>query len=303
MRRCISMSEEKLENIKLLLIEDDEDFGNALVSRLGKRNFIVTTSLIAEDALEVMKEQTFDVIVSDITLPGMNGRDFLARVREMDRDIPVILVTGYASLESAQKAVSLNAADYLLKPLEGIEELLNPIYKAIHGYRLQRENKRLGETLLAKIKELEMSEIKLLEQKICLEQKNIALKELLDQIEREKERIKKNVHTSIDKLIFPVLMRLKKNATSIEKRYIEMLRENLEGIISSFGSKITERKLNLTPREIEICNMIKTGLTSKEISAFLNISIQTTERHRNNIRKRLGLVKKDINLMAYLQEL
>ena len=61
--------------------------------------------------------------------------------------------------------------------------------------------------------------------------------------------------------------------------------------------------LKLTPREIEICNMIKSGLTTKEISNFLNSSSQTIDKHRKNIRKKLGLTQRYINLTSFLQSL
>jgi DNA-binding CsgD family transcriptional regulator len=59
----------------------------------------------------------------------------------------------------------------------------------------------------------------------------------------------------------------------------------------------------LTPREIEICNMVKSDITSKEISKLLNISPQTIVKHRKNIRKKLGISNKNINLTSFLHEL
>ena len=82
-----------------------------------------------------------------------------------------------------------------------------------------------------------------------------------------------------------------------------MLQYHLEELTSSFGRKITEKSVRLTPREIEICNMVKGGLTSKEISNLLNISRQTVEKHRKNIRHKLGISNKDINLTSFLQKL
>ena len=80
--------------------------------------------------------------------------EFLAKVRELYEHLPVILLTGYASLDSAKEAVKLNATDYLLKPLESIDDLLNPIHKAVYSYKLLLENKRLMDSLRIKIKEL-----------------------------------------------------------------------------------------------------------------------------------------------------
>jgi len=146
--------------INLLLIEDDPDFGAALTSRLAKREMNVTRAKSAEEAMEKIRTVKFDVVVADIKLPGMDGVQFLAQVREFNKSLPVILVTGYASLESAKEAVRLAASDYLLKPLESIDELLNSINKAIYSYRLFRENAQLTDNLEAKIHELEQSEHK-----------------------------------------------------------------------------------------------------------------------------------------------
>lgn len=144
-----------MAHIKVLLVEDDESFGNAIIPRLEKRGLVVVRTASGEKALEEISNSKFDVIVSDIKLPGIDGVEFLTKVRRIDKEIPVILLTGYASLESAREAVKLNAFDYLLKPLEGIDELVDPIYKAVYGYKLFLENHRLIEELQTRIIELE----------------------------------------------------------------------------------------------------------------------------------------------------
>ncbi|MFH1878282.1 MAG: PAS domain S-box protein [Candidatus Omnitrophota bacterium] len=146
--------------IKMLLVEDDEDFSAALVSRLMKKDFEVIRVSSAEEAIEKLKDTKYEVVVTDIKLPGMDGTELLAKIREFDKNIPVILVTGYASLDTAKTAVKLDAADYLLKPLESLDELLNPVYKAVYSYKLTLENKDLLSSLREKINELKISERK-----------------------------------------------------------------------------------------------------------------------------------------------
>ena len=99
--------------------------------------------------------------------------------------------------------------------------------------------------------------------------------------------IKDDVITNINEIIFPVLEKLKLEDTSNE--YIDLLRHLLENLSSSFGRKITKINYKLTPREIEISAMIESGLMNKEISKFLNITCNTIEKHRENIRKKLGI--------------
>ena len=81
-----------------------------------------------------------------------------------------------------------------------------------------------------------------------------------------------------------------------------MLRNQLDRLTSSFGNNIKHISPKLTYKEIEISSMIENGLMSEEISKLLNISCKTVERHRHNIRKKLGIVRKNINLRTYLNQ-
>ncbi|MBU0477436.1 PAS domain-containing protein [bacterium] len=148
-------------------------------------------------------------------------------------------------------------------------------------------------------KMLKETAAKLQRQKSALEQKNIALSEIIAQIEVEKKKMKDNIAANVSELLFPILEKLELEKTA--GKYVDLLKNHLGELVSSFGRKIRGKRLNLTPREIEICNMIKGKLTSKEISGLLNISYQTVEKHRKNIRRKMGIHKKDINLTSFLQ--
>ncbi|MBT4485714.1 MAG: PAS domain S-box protein [Candidatus Latescibacteria bacterium] len=147
---------------------------------------------------------------------------------------------------------------------------------------------------------LELSKKKLKEQRNILEQKNIALREIIEQVEFEKKRIQENVIKNINDIVFPILEKIK---NQISNDYIILIEQILDNITSSFGLNITKAKLKLTQREIEICTLIRNGNSNKEISKNLNISIHTVEKHRNNIRKKLDILNKDINLVTYIQNL
>ncbi|MFC2140302.1 LuxR C-terminal-related transcriptional regulator [Candidatus Auribacterota bacterium] len=146
---------------------------------------------------------------------------------------------------------------------------------------------------------LKHSKSKLEEQKKTLEEKNIALKEILEQIEMEKIKIKNDVISNIERLILPMLEKIK--SEGISSKYLDIIGTNLNDITSSFGSKITNKMFKLTSRETEICNMIKNGLSSKEIANILNLSFPTVEAHRRNIRQKLEIKNKNINLVSYLK--
>ncbi|MFC1510529.1 PAS domain S-box protein [Candidatus Omnitrophota bacterium] len=143
------------------------------------------------------------------------------------------------------------------------------------------------------------SEEELREQKNVLEKKNIAMQEIIAQIEIEKNKLKSDIDLNVKVFLLPALDKLKlKGAT---KKYIDLIKDQLTNLTSSFGREITDKSIKLTAREIEICNFIKGGLSSKEIAKMLNLSPQTIEKHRKNIRKKMGLSHKEINLASYLQ--
>jgi len=152
-------------------------------------------------------------------------------------------------------------------------------------------------------KALHDSEEKLMEQNVLLEQKNTALREIMNQNRDERERIEKQVQANIDHLLKPVIEKLKSKGSLLEERYIKILEANLQEITSSFGNTISSRILSLTQKEIDICNMIKNGFGSKQISEAMHVSPRTIETHRNNIRKKLDISRKEVNLATYLKSL
>ena len=151
------------------------------------------------------------------------------------------------------------------------------------------------------ITERKKAEKKLQEQKGALEQKSIALREVLRQVEIEKQQIKDNILANAENLLLPTIQKL--GLTGESRKYAQLLQKNLKELTSSFGARLADKRTRLTSREMEICNMVKNGLTSKEIARLLNTSLLTVEKHRNNIRTKLGAVNKGLSLFSILQEL
>lgn len=134
-----------------------------------------------------------------------------------------------------------------------------------------------------------------------LDRKNIAFQEIIAQIEKDKSRMKEEIKVNIERIVFPILTKLKKENDS--KNYADLLRHHLDTLTSSYGITITESNFKLSPKEIEVCNLVKAGFTNKEISNHLNISIQTVEWHRKRIRRKLGIANNGLNLSSYLSGL
>jgi PAS domain S-box-containing protein len=163
--------------------------------------------------------------------------------------------------------------------------------------RLAREvedRKRAEETLRKREVDLEA-------QSHHLGEVNTALKVLLKQREDDKKELADKVLANVKELIGPYLERLQKSRLSTEQlTLINILDSNLNNIISPFISQFSTGNLNLTPTEIRVANLVKEGKTNKEIAAVLCLSKNTILFHRYNIRRKLGIKNKKINLQAHL---
>jgi PAS domain S-box-containing protein len=141
------------------------------------------------------------------------------------------------------------------------------------------------------------------ERTVELEEMNAALKVLLKGREIDKEGMEQKIVYNLKELIFPSLEKVK-NASQKDKRVmdlVENIQKNLNDIASSFSQKLSSRHFNFTPSELNVASLIKHGKNTKEISETLSMAYNTVEFHRANIRKKLGINNKRINLRTHLQ--
>jgi PAS domain S-box-containing protein len=150
---------------------------------------------------------------------------------------------------------------------------------------------------------LRKTEKELADQNRLLLEKNIALREVMAQLDVERKSIAEKIQTNIDRLVLPLLARIKRKSPQELLKYLQLLEENLSDITSGFGNALSRRMTGLTQQEIEICDMIKQGLRCKEIGTLLKISVRTVETHRTHIRKKLGIDDPGINLVTFLKNL
>ncbi|MEZ5360745.1 MAG: LuxR C-terminal-related transcriptional regulator [Candidatus Zixiibacteriota bacterium] len=148
---------------------------------------------------------------------------------------------------------------------------------------------------------LQMAARHLVIEREALQEKNQTLQELLGQINEEKERLAVFLRSNIEAFVLPMFERLKARADQNESEYIGLIESSLKAVIGEIGLSHKEFFNSLTPREIEICQMVKGGFSSKEIGGFINCSEATVRQHRRNIRKKLGIKRKRVNLATYLQ--
>ena len=162
---------------------------------------------------------------------------------------------------------------------------------------------RIGTKAMRIASELELQEInkQLTLERKALQEANAALRAVLARIEEEKQEIYMNLQTNVDKILMPILHTLDFGLSQTQRKYAEMLRTNLEDIVSPFVRDLSKAYLSLTPTEINICNMIRSGMRTKEIAQIRGVSAATINRHREHIRRKLKITNSEINLMTYLQ--
>ena len=131
---------------KLLIVDDELSVRDSLAKWFHEEGYDVGTAECASDALTRLAEHSWDAALLDIKMRGTDGIELLGRIRELDPNLVVIMMTGYASVETAVAALKNGAYDYVTKPLDP-DEIAHLVKKAISHKRTEQENLRLRETV------------------------------------------------------------------------------------------------------------------------------------------------------------
>lgn len=134
----------------------------------------------------------------------------------------------------------------------------------------------------------------------ALSQKNTALQELLVQLRESKKSVAAQIQANMERIVLPLIDRLERKIDKQAARDLQVVRNSVVDIVSPFVSSLETRFRSLTPREIEICNLVRRGYSSKEIAELRSSSVQTVLKQRKAIRKKLGLSGQDVNLASFL---
>ena len=130
----------------ILIVEDEPKMRRLLEISLGEEGHHVQVAPDAETALKSLHANSFDVVVTDVKLPGMNGLEFLQEAKRLNASIPIVVMTAYGSVETAVEAMKLGASDYVLKPFT-MAEMKLVVSKEIDVQRVRDENRSLKEAL------------------------------------------------------------------------------------------------------------------------------------------------------------
>lgn len=133
---------------KILIIDDEAGIRSTLKGILEDEGFPVTTLETGEQGLNLLRKESFDLVLLDIWLPGISGLEVLEKIREIEETIQIIMITGHGSVESAVKATKLGAYDFLEKPLS-LEKIILTVNNALRQKKLEEENIQLREKMRA----------------------------------------------------------------------------------------------------------------------------------------------------------
>jgi DNA-binding CsgD family transcriptional regulator len=135
----------------------------------------------------------------------------------------------------------------------------------------------------------------------ALAESNIALRGVLARIEDEKRDMCRDIQANVERILMPIIHALMLRVSRPDRKYVELLRDNLDDIVSPFVSQFSRQNIALTPTEVRICDMIRRGMQTKDIAAIRGVSVATINRHREHIRRKLGVTNTAVNLVTLLQ--
>lgn len=298
----------------ILIIDDTPDNLTVLLRILTEQGYQVRPALSGEIALKAVREDIPDLILLDIMMPGMDGFEVCHHLKADagTEHIPVIFISALGDTENKIKGFQAGGVDYIAKPFEAAEVLARvKTHLALRNMHLQLleeiEKRKSTQRALEKAHaELEQRvadrTVELHRETERLGEMNIALNILLEKREEDKKELEEKVLFNVEKLISPNLETLKmKCSDKTQEALVQIVRTNLDEITSSFAHRHKDFLENLTPAQIQIANLIKQGKTTKEIASLLRLSPSTIACHRQEIRKRLSLTGKKINLETALK--
>ena len=126
----------------VLIVDDEKNYPLILSAVLAEEGFKTSTANSGHKALEILEDIDIDLVLTDMKMPSMDGIELLGNIKEIDPDLPVIMMTAHGTVDKAVKAMQKGAYSYILKPFDN-EQLVIYVNKAIAMYRIVKENRQL----------------------------------------------------------------------------------------------------------------------------------------------------------------
>jgi DNA-binding NarL/FixJ family response regulator len=295
----------------ILLVDDEDVIRKSFSRELRMDHYEVTAVSCGDDAINALENGQYDVVITDLMMPGLDGFGVLKAVKNRAPMTSVIILTGYGDMNAAIDALRLGADDFTLKPCE-VEELTFRIQRCLEKRSLLQRLSQQNQLLEEEIRRRQQVEEQLhragaeLEERVRertaeLSETNTALTVLLKKREADRTILGEHVLANATKVVEPFLDRLMESGLNEEQRtLVGILRANVATLTSPFASNFSNILIRLTPAEMQVANLVKQGKRTKEIAAIMHLSPGTINIHRKNIRKKLELTHQKTNLQTML---
>lgn len=330
-----------MNNNSILLVDDDKSILVSMSWILKKNNFKVTTAQNGQEALDLLRAHRYNVLITDLQMGEIGGLKVLQEAKKVSHNTGVIVLTGYADVDSAIETFTCGADDFLNKPCD-TDELIFKVRRTLERQdlmvRLREQNEQLKQEIATRkqiesqlqvsrtsleqqvkkrttelsatvdnlkdaLRKLAAKEEELQTQNLELNNTNAALNLLLKRRDRELREVREEVSSKTIEMTLPLLKKAHKHATGASKNYLESAQANLLDISLTHAKDKILMNAKLAPRELQVVNYIRQNKSSKEIADILDITVRTVESYRESIRKKIRIKNKKISLKKYLTSL
>lgn len=327
-----------MSNKSILLVDDEENILSSIGWILKKNNFQVNTATNGRQAIDLLRANRYDLVITDLIMPAVDGIAVLKHAKTLYPTIGVIILTGYGDVGSAVETLKLGADDYLQKPCD-VEDLLSKARRNFEKQDLLVKLRDQNEQLKNEIARRKIIEQQLQEARTNLEQQveartaeltytvvelktalhtlltrekelqeknrelhdtNTALNVMMKRREREHNDIRKEIAAKTVDMVLPLLKKAQTKATGPVKDYMETAQANLLDVFSEHPHDQALINAKLAPRELQIIHYIRQNKTSKQMADLLGLTLSTVESYRENIRKKLRIKNQKINLKKFI---
>jgi len=293
---------------KVLIIDDEKAVRDAIKKALKKENYEILEAQNGKEGLALLKSESPALVFLDLKMPDMDGIAFLKKIKlQHDDPFHVIVITGHGEDKDINKCYKLGANSFLRKPLSMTEICciaercikMKAIERELAQHRTNLES--LVEEKAGKLKE-QMKKLK--EKSKALNSANMSLRILIKQLSDAQNEERVSNMPNLKELVLPGKEQLEAILSSpTERAYIENIMLNLNRVTSSFAKKLSQMEYNLSPKEIQVADLVRIGLSNKESAIQMNVTKSTVEFHRDNLRNKLGLKHKKKNLRSFIMAL
>lgn len=220
----------------------------------------------------------------------------VSHVRQDGTEFPALVLSSVLRDDQGQRSGTVHTVRDITE-MKATENILRRSHD-----KISKDSSELQGRVVEASKDLELSRHELEEYSQRLEKANRALKLLMESAEGRRRDLENTIHSSLKTTIFPILDQMKaENLSEPVKYLLQALEYSLTNIFSSFGPVVAQEVAMLTPKEARLCELIRSGLTSKQVAEIMGISPSTVIVHRTNIRRKLGLSGSQDNLSTYLR--